>query len=44
MTRLIPVSGKRLCKILEKFDFEKVRQAGSHARYIHTDGRKKRNT
>jgi len=27
-------------KILEKLGFAKVHQVGSHARYIHPDGRK----
>ena len=29
-----------MCRILEKLGFEKVHQVGSHARYVHTDGRK----
>ncbi len=40
MTRLLPVSGRKMCKILEKLGFEKVHQVGSHARYIHPDGRR----
>ncbi len=40
MTRLALVSGKQMCKILEKLGFEKVHQVGSHARYVHSDGRK----
>lgn len=40
MKRLLPVSGKKMCKILEKLGFEKVHQVGSHARYIHPDGRR----
>ena len=40
MTRLLPVSGRKMCKILERLGFEKVHQVGSHARYIHPDGRK----
>jgi len=40
MTRLLPVSGRKMCKILEKLGFEKVHQVGSHARYIHSDGRR----
>ena len=39
MTKLVPVSGRKLCKILEKLGFEKIHQVGSHARYIHQDGR-----
>ena len=40
MTRLLPITGRKMCKILEKLGFEKVHQVGSHARYIHEDGRK----
>jgi len=40
MTRLLPVSGRKMCKILEKLGFEKVHQVGSHVRYAHADGRK----
>ena len=40
MTRLLPVSGRKMCKILEKLGFEKVHQVGSHVRYVHADGRK----
>ena len=39
MVKLIPISGRKLCKILEKLGFEKIHQAGSHARYLHHDGR-----
>ena len=40
MPRLIPVSGKEMCKILEKPGFEKIHQVGSHCVYKHLDGRK----
>ena len=40
MPRLIPISGKEMCRLLEKSGFEKVHQVGSHARHIHPDGRK----
>lgn len=40
MTRLLPISGRKMSKILERLGFEKVHQVGSHARYIHPDGRK----
>ena len=39
MTKLIAISGKNLCKILEKLGFEKIHQKGSHVRYKHPDGR-----
>ena len=38
--RLVPVSGKKMCKILEKLGFQKVHQVGSHIRYVHPDGRR----
>jgi predicted RNA binding protein YcfA (HicA-like mRNA interferase family) len=39
MVKLVPISGRKLCKILEKLGFEKIHHAGSHARYRHEDGR-----
>ena len=40
MTRLVPISGKKLCKILEKLNFEKIYGKGSHIRFRHQDGRR----
>lgn len=40
MTKLVSISGRKLCRILEKLGFQKVHQVGSHARYVHPDGRK----
>ena len=40
MTKLVPISGKKLCKILEKLSFEKIYGKGSHVRYRHSDGRR----
>ena len=40
MAKLIPISGRKLCKILEKLGFEKIHQIGSHVRYRHIDGRR----
>ncbi len=40
MPKLIPISGRKLCKIVEKLGFKKVHQVGSHMRYFHPDGRK----
>jgi predicted RNA binding protein YcfA (HicA-like mRNA interferase family) len=40
MSRLLPVSGREMCKILEMIGFKKVHQVGSHVRYAHPDGRK----
>jgi len=39
MTKLVPISGRKLCKILEKLGFEKIYGKGSHIRYKHPDGR-----
>ena len=38
--KLVPISGKKLCKILEKMGFEKIHGKGSHVRYRHPDGRR----
>ncbi len=40
MTKLVPISGKNLCKILEKLGFEKIHGKGSHIRFKHPDGRR----
>ncbi|MCA9485492.1 MAG: type II toxin-antitoxin system HicA family toxin [Nanoarchaeota archaeon] len=40
MTRLVPISGKKMCKILEKVGFEKIHGKGSHFRFKHSDGRR----
>lgn len=40
MPKLIPISGRKICKIVEKLGFEKIHQTGSHVRYFHPDGRK----
>lgn len=40
MTKLIPISGRRFCKILEKLGFEKIYGKGSHIRFKHPDGRR----
>lgn len=39
MVKLVLISGKELCKLLEKLGFERIHQKGSHARYRHPDGR-----
>jgi len=38
--KLIPISGREMCKLVEKIGFAKVHQSGSHVRYVHPDGRK----
>ena len=40
MVKLVTVSGKELCKILEKLGFEKIYGKGSHVRFKHPDGRR----
>lgn len=39
MSKLVLISGKQMCKLVEKLGFEKIYQKGSHARYKHPDGR-----
>lgn len=39
MTKLILISGREMCKLLEKAGFQKIHQKGSHIRYKHPDGR-----
>ena len=40
MSKLPRISGKELCKILEKLGFEKIYGKGSHVRFKHFDGRR----
>ena len=40
MTKLPKISGKELCKTLEKLGFEKIFGKGSHVRFKHLDGRR----
>jgi len=40
MPKLVPISGKKFCKILEKLGFEKIYGKGSHIRFKHPDGRR----
>ena len=40
MPKLILISGKEFCKILEKLGFEKIYGKGSHVRFKHSDGRR----
>ena len=39
MTRLRPLLGERVVKLLQKAGFEVVRQRGSHVFLAHPDGR-----
>ncbi len=34
------ISGRDMCKIVEKIGFTRIHQVGSHVRYVHNDGRK----
>lgn len=40
MSKLPKISGKELCKILERLGFEKIYGKGSHVRFKHLDGRR----
>lgn len=40
MTKLVTISGKKFCKILDKLGFEKIYGKGSHIRFKHPDGRR----
>lgn len=39
MSRLVLISGKQMCRLVEKLGFQKICQKGSHVRYKHLDGR-----
>ena len=39
MMKLISISGKQMCKLVEKLGFQKIHQKGSHVRYKHPEGR-----
>ena len=38
--KLVPISGKKLCKLLESIGFKKIQARGSHVRFKHSDGRR----
>ncbi len=40
MVKLVQISGKKFCKILERLGFEKIYGKGSHVRFKHPDGRR----
>ena len=40
MTKLVTISGKEMCRLLEKIGFEKIYGKGSHVRFKHSDGRR----
>ncbi len=40
MSKLSPISSRKLIQILEKLGFEDKRQKGSHIRMEHADGRR----
>lgn len=40
MAKLIPISGKKFCRILERLGFVKIYGKGSHIRFKHSDGRR----
>ena len=40
MVKFVTISGKEMCKLLEKLGFEKIYGKGSHVRFKHPDGRR----
>ena len=40
MSKLPNISGRELCKVLEKIGFTKIYGKGSHVRFKHPDGRR----
>jgi len=40
MAKLITISGKKMCKLLENLGFEMIYGKGSHIRFKHSDGRR----
>ena len=40
MVKLITISGRKFCKILEKLGFQRTYGKGSHIRFRHPDGRR----
>lgn len=40
MSKLPNISGRELCKVLEKIGFIKIYGKGSHVRFKHPDGRR----
>jgi len=40
MPKLPQISGKELCKILERLGFQMIHGKGSHVRFKHPDGRR----
>ena len=40
MVKLVSISGKEFCKLLEKLGFQKIYGRGSHVRFKHPDGRR----
>ncbi|MFH0711805.1 MAG: type II toxin-antitoxin system HicA family toxin [archaeon] len=40
MPKLKTISGKQMCKLLEKLGFKKIYGKGSHIRFKHPDGKK----
>jgi len=40
MSKLITISGRKMCKLLKRNGFEKIYGKGSHVRFKHPDGRR----
>ena len=39
MSKLVPAKPEEVIRILEKLEFKRIRQSGSHAVFYHSDGR-----
>ena len=40
MPKLSPIRGRELIAMLQKIGFQNIHQKGSHARMVHSDGRR----
>jgi len=40
MPKFVPIRGRDLIRILEKYGFEQIRKRGSHVRLVHPNGRR----
>jgi len=39
VSKLVPAKPEEVIRILEKLEFKRIRQSGSHAVFYHSDGR-----
>ncbi len=40
MVKLVLISGKQMCKLIESLGFQAIQAKGSHIRFKHPDGRR----